>query len=93
MKKHDSDKPQRSLLNRMILFVVKIALGVVIGFGVLIYFLQDSMIYHGVPYEPGEVDENVSRFQVVRLPFESDQGRQEAYWLVRGQTIDDAPPV
>lgn len=92
MTKHDLGKPQRSLFHRVIFLVLKIALGVVIGFGVLIYFLQDSMIYHGAPYQPGEVDENVSRFKVVRLPFESDQGKQEAYWLVRGQTNDDPPP-
>jgi uncharacterized protein len=93
MKEHERGKRQRSLLSRVILLVFKIGLGVVIGFGILIYFLQDSMIYLGVPYEPGEVDENVSKFQVVRLPFESDQGRQEAYWLVRGQAIDDVPPI
>ncbi|MCB1098325.1 MAG: alpha/beta hydrolase [Verrucomicrobiae bacterium] len=93
MNEHEKGKPRKSLLRRMISSIITIILGVIVGFGVLIFFLQNSMIYHGAPYEPGEVEAYESSSRVVRLPFETDQGKQEAYFIVRGQQLENANPI
>ncbi|MGK0185648.1 MAG: hypothetical protein ACI9R3_001426 [Verrucomicrobiales bacterium] len=85
--------PQHSSFTRMIIFLLKVALMVIVVFGVMLFFAQNSMIYHGAAYEPGEVETYVKHSGVVSLEFSTEQGRQEAYWITRGASPDSPPKL
>lgn len=86
-------KKQRSWFIRVILLLLKMAVVVMVGFGVLLFFMQNSMIYHGAPYEPGEVEAYVKQSGVVDLSFTTEDGAQHAYWITRGESKADPPPA
>ena len=81
---------------KQVLFsILKIAFGVFIGFGVLLILVQNAMIYHPSDYSPGVVDDFVEE-GIVSLEFETNQGRQHAYWFrpasTEGAPSEELPP-
>ena len=71
----------RHPLVRMILWCLKIAIAVGVGFGLLIFFVQSSMIYYPTLYAPGEVERFADNSVVVPIRFATSEGQQEAYWF------------
>lgn len=71
-------------LKRMLFSLIKITLAVFVGCGILVVLLQNRVIYHPTAYAEGEVDGHVAEAGVVRLPYATEGGRQEAYWIIRG---------
>ena len=87
------DRKPSGNLKRMLFSLIKITVCVLIGFGVLLLLVQNAMIYHPVSYANGEVDGYIAEAGVVRLPFETGEGSQEAYWIVRGGEADKQEEV
>ena len=80
-----------SLVRRMLFSIIKIALGVFFGFGILLLFAQNSLIYYPSRYPAGMAD-GLAGEGVVKLSFETSEGRQEAYWfrpVAREAAIED----